>query len=302
MPNTARPLKRTPVRQPRRLRPASSPAQHAMPRPFVKWVGGKGQLLERLLQRIPSDFGAYHEPFVGGGALFFGLWRQRRLQRRPAYLADINAELIDTYRALRDEVEDVMEALTVHHYDQEYYYDVRALDPWTMSRPERAARMIFLNRCGFNGLYRVNQRGKFNVPFGRYSNPNICDRENLTAVSRALDGVTLLNSPFSSVIDRAQPEDVVYFDPPYVPLSRTSNFVSNANRGFGEREQDTLAKTFETLVERGVYVVLSNSDTPWVRDRYEAFDLDRFPARRNINCNASRRGPVGEVLVVGGLS
>jgi len=265
----------------------------------LKWVGGKGQLLDRILPHMPASFGAYHEPFVGGGALFFGLWRDRRVVDKPVVLSDVNPELVDTYCALRDEVEAVIEALETHYYDETYYYDVRSVDPWTLSRAERAARMIFLNRSGFNGLYRVNKKGKFNVPFGRYTNPTICDELNLRAVSQALAHADIVNDGFTGVLERAESGDLVYFDPPYVPVSSTSNFVSYAKGGFTSDDQERLASVVETLIDRGVHVVLSNSETPWVKKRYRDLDVHRVPARRNINSNAARRGPVGEVVVVG---
>ena len=296
MPNTARSLARRGARAPRRVDRAAQ--QATTPRPFLKWVGGKGQLLQRLLPNIPEGFGNYHEPFVGGGALFFALTRERKLVRKQANLSDVNEELIDTYRALRDSVDDVIEALAQHRYESEYYYEVRAVDPWGLTRAERAARMIFLNRCGFNGLYRVNKSGQFNVPFGRYTNPKICDDENLRAVSKGLRGVSIEHRPFMSVGQRAEAGDVVYFDPPYVPVSPTANFTSYAQNGFSETDQESLARLVERLCDRGVHVMLSNSDTPWVRERYAQFDVHRVPARRNINSNAHRRGPVGEVVVL----
>ena len=294
--NTARRLDRA-RRDVRRVRPERR--QDSIPRPFLKWVGGKGQLLDRLRPHIPARFGAYHEPFVGGGALFFALWRDRRVFETPAYLSDVNPELVDTYRALRDDVDSVIKALRGHHYEERYYYDTRALDPWQMPRADRAARMIYLNRSGFNGLYRVNKSGGFNVPFGRYTNPTICDEANLRAVSAALSSAAIMNDPFDGIVERARPGDLVYLDPPYVPVSRTSNFVSYAKTGFTTDDQETLATAVETLVDRGVFVMLSNSDTPWVRKRYCDLDVHRVPARRNINCNAKSRGPVNEVVVVG---
>ncbi|MFQ3639890.1 MAG: Dam family site-specific DNA-(adenine-N6)-methyltransferase, partial [Chloracidobacterium sp.] len=155
-----------------------------VPRPFLKWAGGKARLAAALLERRPTVMRTYHEPFVGSGALFFRLYREGRL--RHASLSDVNPELIDTYLAIRDEVTEVMRLLSEFQHHREYYYEVRARDPWRLSRPERAARMIYLNKTGYNGLYRVNQRGKFNVPFGRYDSPTYFDKENLLAVSVAL--------------------------------------------------------------------------------------------------------------------
>jgi len=268
------------------------------PRPFLKWVGGKTQLLDQIFSELPESIGNYHEPFMGGGAVFFGLFRTRRLARKRANLSDINQELVDTYQAIKVEVDSVIEALGEHHYESDYYYEVRAQDPWSMSRPERAARMIYLNRCGFNGLYRVNKKGQFNVPFGRYVNPLICDEANLRQVSKALQRATIRHTGFESIVERAKPGDLVYFDPPYVPLSETSNFVSYAKDGFSQGDQEKLAQIVEELSKNDVHVILSNSAAPWVVDRYSKFKVNIVPARRSINSKASKRGPVGEVVVV----
>ena len=264
----------------------------------MKWVGGKGQLLEQIFEQLPERFRRYHEPFTGGGAVFFGLARSGKLAKKRAYLSDVNPELVDTYQSIKIEVDDVIEALQAHHYDSDYYYEVRAQDPWTLSRPERAARMIFLNRCGFNGLYRVNKKGQFNVPFGRYVNPLICDEANLRQVSNALKKAVIKNQGFETIVERAQTGDLVYFDPPYVPVSDTANFVSYAKGGFSQDDQEKLACIVEELSDKGVHVILSNSDAPWVVDRYSKFDVNIVPARRSINSKASKRGPVGEVVVV----
>jgi len=270
------------------------------PRPFLKWAGGKTQLVPELLARLPRRFGAYHEPFVGGGALFFALHRAGRLDERRVLLSDVNAELIDTYCAIRSLVSQVIERLAEHRYDRDHFYRVRAQQPEELKLVERAARMIYLNRCGFNGLYRVNAAGRFNVPFGRYSNPRICDAENLRAVARALRGVGLECTPFERVAERAAPGDVVYFDPPYVPLSTTARFTSYARDGFGPAEQQRLAEVFAALAGRGVGVMLSNSDAPLVHELYAGFRRDTVQARRAVNSRKDRRGPVGELLVLGG--
>lgn len=268
------------------------------PRPFLKWVGGKGQLLEQIFEQLPERFRRYHEPFTGGGAVFFGLSRTGRLAKKRAYLSDVNSELVDTYTAIKLDVDEVIEALGVHHYDSDYYYEVRAQDPSLLSKPERAARMIFLNRCGFNGLYRVNRKGIFNVPFGRYTNPLICDENNLRQASRALQKVVIKNEGFEAIAKRAQAGDLVYFDPPYVPISDTASFVGYAKNGFTPDDQEKLACIVEDLSDRGVHCILSNSDAPWVVKRYSRFQVNIVPARRSINSKASKRGPVGEVVVV----
>lgn len=270
------------------------PADRA--RPFLKWAGGKGQLLPELLARLPGTFGAYHEPFVGGAALFFELRARGRLSR--AVLSDANPVLVDTYTAIRDDVEGVIAALGAHRYDRDHYYTVRAWDPATLPAAGRAARVIFLNKTCFNGLYRENSRGQFNVPFGRYANPRFCDGENLRAVSRALQGVEIRREEFGGVLDRAVAGDLVYFDPPYEPASATASFTAYHKGGFGRDQQQALRDVFATLAGRGVHVLLSNSDVPFIRDLYAGFRIDRVLAARSINSKADRREAVGEVLVL----
>jgi DNA adenine methylase len=266
--------------------------------PFLKWAGGKGQLLDVILPRLPAEItGTYVEPFIGGGAVFFELARQGRIRR--AKLFDRNAELVDTYLAVRDEVEAVIEALGVHRNDEGYYYEVRAIDPSTLTRPARAARTIFLNRVGYNGLYRVNSSGRFNVPFGRYRNPRICDAPGLRHASHALALAEIVASDFEEACSVAVAGDVVYLDPPYIPLSRTANFTSYAEGRFGEEEHKRLATTFARVVDRGAYALLSNSDTELSRALYQGFKQVSVEATRAINSKADRRGVVSELLVAG---
>lgn len=269
-------------------------------RPFLKWAGGKTQLLPELLARIPSTFNRYHEPFVGSGALFFAL-RARGLAAK-ACLSDVNGPLVETYKAIRDDVEGVIAALSVHRNDEAYFYRIRGLDPATLPLPERAARVLYLNRTCFNGLYRENRNGRFNVPFGRYSRPRICDAENLRAASAALKGVCVSQREYPSIRDVAKPGDLVYFDPPYHPVSATSSFTSYDRHGFGEEDQRRLRDVFAELAARGVHVILSNSDTPLVRELYDGFRIDRVWASRAINSKGNRRGKVAEVIVLAGPS
>jgi len=266
-------------------------------RPFLKWAGGKAQLLPEILERVPPAFGAYHEPFIGGGAVFFALAAGQRLGG-GAFLSDVNANLVEVWVAIRDEVEGVIAALAPHVNDEAHFYAVRALDPATLPLVERAARILYMNKTGFNGLYRENSSGRFNVPFGRYANPTICDAGNLRAVSRALQGVSLEPRDFRSVLDHARPGDFVYFDPPYVPVSTTSYFTAySRGGGFGPDEQRALAAAFAELAKRDVRVLLSNSDVPFVRELYRDFTIETVWARRNINSNPNARGAVAEVLV-----
>jgi len=261
------------------------------PRPFLKWAGGKGQLLGRLCARVPPSYRRYFEPFLGGGALFFSL--------RPArgFLSDVNGEIIDCYTAVRDDVTALVAALRDHRYECKHYYAVRDADPAKLSLAERAARTIFLNKTGFNGLYRVNRAGKFNVPFGRYAKPAICDEENLRACSAALANTELVAADFATAAARAAAGDFVYFDPPYVPLSRTAAFTAYAPGGFDLDAQARLATFFGALAARGVAVLLSNSDVPEIRKLYARYRFDSIEATRVINCKATRRGPVRELLV-----
>jgi DNA adenine methylase len=240
---------------------------------------------------LPARFGRYFEPFAGGAALFFSL-RPRR-----AVLADVNAELMDCYVATRDQVDAVIEALGHHRYGAAEYYRVRAVEGSTLPLAERAARTIYLNKTGYNGLYRVNRAGKFNVPMGRYSNPLVCDAGNLRACSMALQGVDLRVEDFEDVASRARAGDFVYFDPPYVPVSDSADFTSYVPGGFGADQQRRLAGVFAKLARRGVYTMLSNSDTLTVRELYRGFRVDTVLAARFINSRGSRRGKVGEVVV-----
>ncbi len=261
--------------------------------PFLKWVGGKGKLLPRLQSLAPKPYARYLEPFLGGGAFFFSL------APHDAVLADVNDELIGCYIAIRDDVDAVVRALRRHHYESAHYYAIRELNPATLPLDERAARTIFLNRAGFNGLFRVNRSGRFNVPFGRYTNPTICDEPNLRACSQVLRGVELKNADFECVAASASVGDFVYFDPPYVPVSQTANFTSYAAGRFTLADQARLARVFDDLVSRGVHALLSNSDTPLVRELYARHEIVSVQVTRSVNSDPAKRGPVGEVIVRG---
>jgi DNA adenine methylase len=260
--------------------------------PFLKWVGGKRQLLNDLRAHLPARFGTYHEPFVGGGALFFDL------QPKAAVLSDMNERLIRTYRGVRDHLDDVVALLKTYPYDKAFYLDART---WTIderSDAEVAAWMIYLNHTGFNGLYRVNSRNIFNVPFGRYTNPNICDEPTLRACSRVLKGVDLHISSFRSVLERAVRGDFVYFDPPYIPLSVSSSFTSYTSDNFGIEKQVELRDVARELKSRGVRVMLSNSSAPAVRELYRGFKLIEVQAQRRVNSQVSGRGRIAELLIL----
>lgn len=271
--------------------------------PFVKWAGGKTQLLEPLSTILPSRIRTYYEPFIGGGALFFSLAQKERFQR--AVINDWNTELVDAYKTIRDFPDDLITLLQA--LKETYQADARGTfqgerekDPKEMTPIQRAARFIFLNKTGFNGLYRVNKKGGFNTPFGKYENPKILDEPNIRACSKVLNHFVVVTSgDFAQVIADAQPGDCVYFDPPYVPVNATANFTSYTSDGFSLDDQYRLAAAFKKLAENGVAVVASNSDTQTVRDLYEGFEMHNVQARRNINSKGDKRGPVGELIIVG---
>lgn len=275
-------------------------------RPFIKWAGGKGQLLPELTQRLPHTFQRYHEPFVGGAALFFHLHNTERLCE-GAVLSDYNPELIGCYEVVRDHVEELIDLLREHEQhrlSREYFLELRRQDrePGFYERYnqlERVARTLFLNRTCYNGLYRLNLKGQFNAPFGHYKNPRICDADNLRAASAALEQVELRHADFSAVLDVAEPGDLVYFDPPYVPVSATAAFTTYTGRTFGLYDQRRLAGVVQELAQRGVQVMLSNSDTPDSREIYLApgFHHDTVLASRRINCDGRKRGYVEELIV-----
>ena len=265
------------------------------PRPVLKWAGGKRQLLPEILLRLPPRAETYYEPFVGGGAVFFALAARGAFRR--AVLSDTNSELINVYRALKEDVAGVIRALEKLRdgHSTEPYDRVRARVP--KSETGRAARVIYLNRTGFNGLYRVNSKGEFNVPIGRYVRPRIVDEKRLRAAAEALSVAEIVLEDFERVSARARRGDAVYFDPPYLPVSRTASFAEYQSTPFGFSEHERLARVFTRLASRGVACVLSNSDTPEARELFGAHRVETVSAKRAINSVASRRGAVGELLV-----
>ncbi|HKN46540.1 MAG TPA: DNA adenine methylase [Candidatus Polarisedimenticolia bacterium] len=264
-------------------------------RPFLKWAGGKRQLLPRILERFPSSCSTYYEAFLGSGALFFTL--AGRSTFRHAVLSDRNRDLVDTYAAVRDRLDDLVAALRALSADRDSYYRIRALDPQSLDPAGRAARFIYLNRTCYNGLYRVNRAGRFNVPFGRYPKPRIIHEENLHAVSRALRHADLLSADFEEATAGARRGDAIYFDPPYVPLSATARFTAYDAAPFGWEEQRRLAALMHRLADRGVFALLSNAGSGPARALYGSLPCDRVRARRSINSRADRRGDVPEILV-----
>ena len=272
-------------------------AARPAPGPFLKWAGGKGQLLAQFAPLYPSRVGRYVEPFVGSAAVFFDL--RRRHPDIAASLSDDNEELINCFRIVRDDVEGLIRRLRRHkeRHSREHYYEVRARKVARLTPAQRAARLIYLNKTCYNGLYRVNGQGEFNVPIGSYKNPAICQAPLLRAASRALAGVDLEVRDFADCLGEARRGTFVYFDPPYHPVSRTASFTSYTEGGFGEEEQRRLADLFAALDRKGARVMLSNSDTPFVRDLYDGYRIEAVSARRAINSNGARRGVVSEVVV-----
>lgn len=275
------------------------------PKPFLKWVGGKGQLLEQLLPyflEARKDEGKYFEPFFGGGAAFFAL------APVSGQINDVNKSLMAAYVNVRDNVDDVIEQLEILEQEylaldsesrQEYYYERRKeYNQEIYSTIRKTALLIFLNKTCFNGLYRENRKGEFNVPHGRYANPTICDKDTLRATSTALKYVDITSSSFEHAVASAKKGDFVYFDPPYHPLNPTSSFTSYSVDDFSENDQRKLKSVFDDLTKRGVKVALSNSDSPFINDLYKDYRIVNVLAGRSINSVGSKRGKITEVLVL----
>jgi DNA adenine methylase len=272
--------------------------------PFVKWAGGKTQLLSQLYALAPPEFDRYFEPFLGGGAMFFYLISDKN-KRFTAYLSDINSELINSYIAVKDNVEKLIKFLKRHEtgYKKdpaEYYYKLRSNDK-IYNDTERAARFVALNRTCYNGLYRVNRNGKFNVPLGKYKSPLICNSSNLRNVSLALrySKATIKVIDYKEILENAKEGDFIYLDPPYNPVSSTAYFTKYTNSGFDNQDQKELAHVFRKLNDRTCKVLLSNSSTPFVKGLYSDFakytmEVDVI---RSINCKGSKRGGHKELII-----
>ena len=274
--------------------------------PFVKWAGGKTQLLSELEKYIPDNFTRYFEPFLGGGAFFFYLVSSSKQLKFTAYLSDVNKELINAYKVVKDDVGKLIELLRIHEKGykanpDEYYYKLRAkFKPLT--DVESAARFITLNKTCYNGLYRVNKDGMFNVPIGRYKkNPVICDSKNLRNVSIALrhTNARLFVRNYQEILELAKEDDFIYLDPPYNPTSTTASFTSYTNEGFTDKDQIALRETFKKLDRKGCKIILSNSDTPFIRELYRDFKeyTNQVSVLRAINCKATKRTGHTELLV-----
>lgn len=270
-------------------------AHKILPRPFIKWVGGKRQLIPELTKRLPCTFSRYYEPFVGGGALFF------HIKPEHPFLSDINDELINVYNVVKHNVEALIKELSRHVYEASYFYTIREADRrpnykrWSAIR--KASRFIYLNKTCYNGLYRVNSKGYFNTPFGNHQNPKICDQENLRLCSESLQYAEISCSSYHVVDERTREGDFVYFDPPYAPLTATSNFTNYSKGGFGKEDQEELRNLCSRLDKKGVKWMLSNSSAPLILDLYQEYNVETISASRAINSKGSLRGKVKEVIV-----
>ena len=296
--------------------------QPATVRPFLKWAGGKRQLLRELRRFVPASFAGYHEPFLGSGAMFFDLWRQERLEGVPCRLGDANADLIGVYQTLARDVDGVireLRALALAHEKQgaAAYYRVRdeLFNPQRRSRSfttaaaypaALAAMFIYLNRTGYNGLFRLNSRGDFNVPMGRYAAPRICDEAALRAAGTVLSSpsVHLMVESYTRLVETARPGDLVYFDPPYSPLSSTARFTAYTPASFSDDDQRVLQQLVLRLAASGCWLIVSNSTAALVTELYDNAEAKaaglrayRIPARRAINSKATRRGSISEYII-----
>lgn len=266
--------------------------------PVLKWVGGKRQLLDTLVPLLPKRISTYCEPFVGGGAMLFNM------QPSLAYINDINSDLILVYNIIKNDVESLILALTEYKNEAEFFYSVRDWDRnkkkyESLTDIERAARIIYLNKTCYNGLYRVNNAGEFNSPFGNYKNPNIVNAPVLRAVNSYFNSATIhfTSTDYAEVLASIPKGTFVYLDPPYDPISSTSNFTGYSKGGFTQADQIRLRKCCDELNKRGIKFMLSNSSTEFIREQYSAYQITTVHAKRAINSVANKRGDVDEVVV-----
>jgi DNA adenine methylase len=266
---------------------------------FLKWAGGKLQLIEQFENLFPPGFNNYYEPFIGSGAVFF--YVKSKLKPHKVVLSDINEELINCFVVVRDRPSELIELLLNHRnsHSKEYYYSIRNIEINRLGSLESAARLIYLNKTCFNGLYRVNSKGQFNVPFGDYNKPRIFDNKIILRASQLLQDVELRAMTFEKVVDLAGQDDFVYLDPPYVPLSKTSNFANYSRSQFSVEEQKKLSELFRILDCRGCFVMLSNSDHPLVKELYRDYEnnIVRVQAKRMINSIGNKRGSINEIVL-----
>ncbi len=269
--------------------------EYSIPQPFLKWVGGKSQLLEQYSELFPINFNTYHEPFLGGGAVYF------HLKPKKAILSDLNENLIQAYVSVKLQPKKLMSALGELQlkHSESFFYEVRKrYNGNEFNEIDKSAAFIYLNKTGYNGLYRENAKGELNVPFGRQKSISIYDESNILSASKLLKGAKLLQSSFVTVLDRVKKGDFVYFDPPYLPISKTSNFTGYTKENFLIKEQEELAAVFRELDKKGCYVMLSNSASPVIKNMYKGFRIVTVTANRNINSLSSKRTPIDEIVIL----
>ncbi len=267
--------------------------------PFLKWVGGKRQLMPLIVEHLPKNINNYNyiEPFIGGGAVFF------KLQPQNAIINDFNEELINVYEVIKNNLDELIADLKKHINESDYFYEIRSLDRTEkfkeLSTIQRASRVIYLNKTCFNGLYRVNSAGEFNAPFGRYKNPNIVNVPTLKAVSKYLNAnkIMIKSGDYAEVLKATNERSFVYIDPPYHPISESSNFTGYIKGGWDMWDQVRLREACDDLNERGIKFLLSNSSTQFIKDQYQNYNISIVQAKRAINSNGSNRGEVDEVLI-----
>ena len=267
-----------------------------MCKPIIKWVGGKRQLIKELKSFLPLKYNRYFEPFIGGGALFFSS------KHKNSFISDYNHELTNLYIVIRDNLEDLIKDLKKHKNTEEYYYEMRALDRDAkkykrLSNVKKASRFIYLNKTGFNGLYRVNKSGQHNVPYGKYKNPTWLDEDNLRECSEFLSHTEIQTGDFEIIRQHIQKGDLIYLDPPYVPLNDTS-FTSYTHNGFDSDMQIRLKELCDYIDGIGAYFMLSNSYTDYIIELYKDYEIKTVMANRAVNCKATGRGKIKEVVVM----
>lgn len=274
-------------------------AKNKLVAPFLKWVGGKRQIMPSIVEHLPRNVESYNyvEPFIGGGATLF------HLQPKHAIINDFNGELINVYKTIKENLDELIADLKTHINEADYFYELRSLDRsgdfHKLSAVQKASRIIYLNKTCFNGLYRVNNAGEFNSPFGRYKNPNIVNEPTLRAVSKYLNNnnVTLLTGDYENVLRNLERKSFVYLDPPYHPLSETSNFTGYVQGGWDIFDQIRLREACDNLTANGIKFLLSNSDTSFIQDQYQNYHITTIKASRMINSDSEKRGEVNEVLI-----
>lgn len=276
-------------------------------KPFVKWVGGKGKLIPELIKYIPKSINNYYEPFVGGGALFYSLCSNQSFKIKKSYINDINGKLINAYKQIKDNSEKLigeLKKIEIEYREldlekqKEYFYKIRKLyNENNISDLTRAVYLIFLNKTGFNGMYRENSSGGFNIPFGDQPNPTICDENNIIAVSKLLQNTIITSESFEIAVSKCKKGDFVYFDPPYHPINKTSSFTSYSKNSFNQDDQEKLCNVFKKLDKKGCFVMLSNSNTPFIKKLYKDYNINYVMAARSINSDGNGRGKIKEIIV-----